>query len=61
VLPDLFREGQGVVAMGTRNSNGVFLAREVLAKHDEKYMPPEVAASLKNKAAAGPTAKVPTT
>ena len=47
VLPDLFREGQGVVAMGTRNSNGVFLAREVLAKHDEKYMPPEVVDALK--------------
>jgi cytochrome c-type biogenesis protein CcmE len=47
VLPDLFREGQGVVAMGTRNSNGVFLAREVLAKHYEKYMPPEVVDALK--------------
>ena len=47
VLPDLFREGQGVVAMGTRNSNGVFLAREVLAKHDEKYLPPEVVDALK--------------
>ena len=47
VLPDLFREGQGVVAMGTRSSNGVFLAREVLAKHDEKYMPPEVVDALK--------------
>ena len=47
VLPDLFREGQGVVAMGTRSSNGVFTAREVLAKHDEKYMPPEVVDALK--------------
>ena len=47
VLPDLFREGQGVVAMGTRGSNGVFTAREVLAKHDEKYMPPEVVDALK--------------
>ena len=47
VLPDLFREGQGVVAMGTRSSSGVFLAREVLAKHDEKYMPPEVVDALK--------------
>ena len=47
VLPDLFREGQGVVAMGTRTSNGVFQAREVLAKHDEKYMPPEVVDALK--------------
>jgi len=53
VLPDLFREGQGVVAMGTRSSKGTFVAQEVLAKHDEKYMPPEVAASLKNKGAAG--------
>ena len=47
VLPDLFREGQGVVAMGTRGSNGVFTAREVLAKQDEKYMPPEVVDALK--------------
>jgi cytochrome c-type biogenesis protein CcmE len=47
VLPDLFREGQGVVAMGTRSSSGVFQAREVLAKHDEKYMPPEVVDALK--------------
>jgi cytochrome c-type biogenesis protein CcmE len=52
VLPDLFREGQGVVAMGTRGANGVFTAREVLAKHDEKYMPPEVARSLKQGQAA---------
>lgn len=47
VLPDLFREGQGVVAEGTLNGNGVFIATEVLAKHDEKYMPPEVADALK--------------
>ncbi len=46
VLPDLFREGQGVVAHG-RLTDGVFIADEVLAKHDEKYMPPEVARSLK--------------
>ncbi len=46
VLPDLFREGQGVVAEGTLKS-GVFQATEVLAKHDEKYMPPEVAQKLK--------------
>ncbi|HEX3846728.1 MAG TPA: cytochrome c maturation protein CcmE [Steroidobacteraceae bacterium] len=51
VLPDLFREGQGIIAHGTLDSQGVFVADEVLAKHDEKYMPPEVAASLKNKAA----------
>ena len=47
ILPDLFREGQGVVAQGKMSSDGVFLADEVLAKHDETYMPPEVAASLK--------------
>jgi cytochrome c-type biogenesis protein CcmE len=47
VLPDLFREGQGVVAEGTLGSDGVFHADNVLAKHDEKYMPPEVAAKLK--------------
>ena len=49
VLPDLFREGQGVVAHGRIDSAGTFVADEVLAKHDEKYMPPEVARSLKNK------------
>lgn len=47
LLPDLFREGQGIVAQGTLRSDGVFLASEVLAKHDEKYMPPEVADALK--------------
>ncbi len=47
ILPDLFREGQGIVAKGHLNAQGVFVATEVLAKHDEKYMPPEVAASLK--------------
>ena len=47
LLPDLFREGQGVIAEGTLGSDGVFSAREVLAKHDEKYMPPEVAKALK--------------
>ena len=40
-LPDLFREGKGVVAQGTLGADGVFRAREVLAKHDENYMPPE--------------------
>lgn len=49
VLPDLFREGQGVVAHGRIGTDGVFVADEVLAKHDEKYMPPEVTRSLKNK------------
>ena len=47
VLPDLFREGQGVVAEGTLESDGVFHADTVLAKHDENYMPPEVAKKLK--------------
>lgn len=51
VLPDLFREGQGVVAQGRLGPNGVFIADQVLAKHDEKYMPPEVAQSLKKTAA----------
>ena len=51
VLPDLFREGQGIIAHGSLNGDGAFVADEVLAKHDEKYMPPEVAASLKSKAA----------
>ena len=47
VLPDLFREGQGVVAEGTLNADGSFIAREVLAKHDETYMPKEVAEALR--------------
>ncbi len=47
LLPDLFREGQGVIAEGTLGPDGVFLARDVLAKHDENYMPPEVARALK--------------
>jgi cytochrome c-type biogenesis protein CcmE len=51
VLPDLFREGQGVVAHGRIGADGVFVADEVLAKHDEKYMPPEVARALKKEAA----------
>ena len=46
IVPDLFREGQGVVAEGRMRPDGVFVAREVLAKHDEKYMPPEVADAL---------------
>jgi cytochrome c-type biogenesis protein CcmE len=49
VLPDLFREGQGIIAHGRLAANGLFVADEVLAKHDENYMPPEVAESLKNK------------
>ena len=47
ILPDLFREGQGIVALGRLNSEGVFVADEVLAKHDENYMPPEVANAMK--------------
>ena len=47
VLPALFREGQGVIATGSMNGSGTFVATEVLAKHDEKYMPPEVVAALK--------------
>ena len=47
VLPDLFREGQGVVTEGMLEADGVFHADSVLAKHDENYMPPEVAAKLK--------------
>ncbi|MGD9803817.1 MAG: cytochrome c maturation protein CcmE [Hyphomicrobiaceae bacterium] len=49
VLPDLFREGQGVVAEGRLDENGRFRADTVLAKHDETYMPPEVAKALKEK------------
>jgi len=47
VLPDLFREGQGIIARGKLNDQGLFVAEEVLAKHDENYMPPEVKDSLK--------------
>ena len=47
ILPDLFREGQGVVTLGRLSDDGVFMADEVLAKHDETYMPPEVADALK--------------
>ncbi|WP_422419647.1 cytochrome c maturation protein CcmE [Pseudomonas sp. GZD-222] len=46
ILPDLFREGQGIVALGKLNAEGVVVADEVLAKHDEKYMPPEVTKAL---------------
>ena len=47
ILPDLFREGQGIVAIGQLGPSGIFKADEVLAKHDENYMPPEVAEALK--------------
>ncbi len=46
ILPDLFREGQGIIAIGELNPDGHFVADEVLAKHDENYMPPEVADAL---------------
>ena len=46
-LPDLFREGQGVVAIGAYDEGGVFVATQILAKHDERYMPPQLTAALK--------------
>ncbi len=49
ILPDLFREGQGIITKGKLNAKGEFIAEEVLAKHDENYMPPEVAATMKKK------------
>lgn len=49
VVPDLFRENQGVVAHGKLGSDGIFVADEILAKHDENYMPPEVARAIKEK------------
>ena len=52
ILPDLFREGQGIIAHGRLGDDGTFVADEVLAKHDETYMPPEVAESLAKHAAA---------
>jgi cytochrome c-type biogenesis protein CcmE len=52
ILPDLFREGQGIIAIGRMNSEGDFAAEKVLAKHDENYMPPEVADSLASHATA---------
>ena len=57
ILPDLFKEGKGVVAEGRLGPNGVFVAQEVLAKHDENYMPPEAAAALKQAAEHGGTMK----
>ena len=55
ILPDLFREGQGIISIGKLNAQGVFEASEVLAKHDENYMPPEVAESLKQSGHTPPT------
>lgn len=63
ILPDLFREGQGVVTEGILNDKGVFVADTVLAKHDENYMPPDVAKGLKDrgvKLGAGAEHKPPT-
>lgn len=57
VLPDLFREGQGVIAEGVLQASGGFKADNVLAKHDEKYMPPEVADALKKQGVWKPSAK----
>lgn len=57
ILPDLFDEGQGVVAMGRLQADGVFVADQVLAKHDENYMPPEVSDALEKAEASG--ARVP--
>ena len=54
ILPDMFREGQGVIALGQLNDEGLFVAEEVLAKHDENYMPPEVAEALKEAGAKHP-------
>jgi len=53
ILPDLFAEGQGVITQGRMGSDGVFIADEVLAKHDETYMPPEVADALEKSHKAG--------
>ena len=53
ILPDLFEEGQGMIAQGRMGANGVFIADEVLAKHDENYMPPEVADALQKSHEAG--------
>ena len=59
ILPDLFREGQGVVTLGTLQPDGGFLASEVLAKHDETYMPKEVADALKRSGHWDPKAGAP--
>jgi cytochrome c-type biogenesis protein CcmE len=59
ILPDLFREGQGIVALGKLEPVGQFRADEVLAKHDENYMPPEVAGALKTAGAPHTAGKTP--
>lgn len=58
ILPDLFREGQGIVARGQLNDEGTFVADEVLAKHDENYMPPEVHEALQTAESGGRMKKV---
>jgi len=60
VLPDLFREGQGIVARGRLGPDGVFIAEEVLAKHDENYMPPDVAEALRQQGDKRITKELPT-
>ena len=59
ILPDLFAEGEGVVAEGVLDDDGVLIATQVLAKHDENYMPPEVAAALEGKTAPAEAAVLP--
>src|SRR5262249_14153221 len=59
ILPDLFREGQGIVAIGEMRPDGVFGASEVLAKHDETYMPRDVAAALQQTGRWNPSAGTP--
>ncbi len=59
VLPDLFKEGKGVVAQGKLGADGIFNASEVLAKHDENYMPPEAAEALKRAQAQSQTSVIP--
>ncbi len=59
ILPDLFREGQGIVAQGKVREDGVFIASEVLAKHDENYMPPEAAQAIKDAQASNAPATTP--
>ncbi len=61
ILPDLFREGQGIVAIGQMQEGNTFLADEVLAKHDENYMPPEVADALKKAEETSTTSTTSTT
>ena len=60
VLPDLFREGQGIIARGRMGGDGMFVAEEVLAKHDENYMPPDVADTLRQQGDKRVTSPIPT-